>query len=96
MTGRNEGIMSKDMQKTEEKTNRRMPTFTESVIPIIATIYGYNSLYTFFGGKLFNSSLAKLIKPSPFVYTTSGILILIGIMVGMIGSYRAVRKYLKI
>lgn len=28
--------MSKDMQKTEEKTNRRMPTFTESVIPIIA------------------------------------------------------------
>ena len=36
MTGRNEGIMSKDMQKTEEKTNRRMPTFTESVTPIIA------------------------------------------------------------
>ena len=28
--------MSKDMQKTEEKTNRRMPTFTESVTPIIA------------------------------------------------------------
>lgn len=67
-----------------------------SIIPIIATIYGYNSLYTFFNGKLFNSSLAKLIKPSPFVYTTSGILILIGILVGMIGSYRAVRKYLKI
>jgi len=67
-----------------------------SIIPIIITIYGYSSLYDFFGGKLFSSSLAKLIEPTPFVYSSSLILLLIGVVVGMFGSYRAVRKYLKI
>ena len=67
-----------------------------SIIPILVTIYGYSTLYDFFGGKLFGSALAALIAPMPFVYNISGILVLIGILVGMIGSYQAVRKYLKI
>ena len=67
-----------------------------SIVPIIITIYGYMSLYDFFGGKLFNSSLATLIKPTPFVYLSSVLLMIIGILVGMFGSWRAVRKYLKI
>ena len=67
-----------------------------SIIPIVITIFGYSTLYDFFGGKLFGSALAALIAPMPFVYNISGILVLIGILVGMIGSYQAVRKYLKI
>ena len=67
-----------------------------SIIPILVTIFGYTTLYDFFGGKLFNSSLATLVAPMPFIYNVSGILLLIGIIVGMIGSYQAVRKYLKI
>ena len=67
-----------------------------SIIPIILMIYGYISLYDFFGGKLFSSSLAKLITPYPFVYFASLLLMVIGILVGMFGSWRAVRKYLKI
>lgn len=67
-----------------------------SIIPIIITIYGYISLYNFFDGKLFNSALAKLISPTPFVYLSSLLLMIIGILVGMFGSWRAVRKYLKI
>ena len=67
-----------------------------SIIPILVTIFGYYTLYDFFGGKLFSSALAALIAPMPFVYNISGILVLIGILVGMIGSYQAVRKYLKI
>lgn len=67
-----------------------------AVIPIIITIFGYTTLYDFFGGKLFNSSLATLVAPMSFIYNVSGILLLIGIIVGMIGSYQAVRKYLKI
>ena len=67
-----------------------------SVIPIIITIYGYTSLYDFFGGKLFSSSLAKLISPTPFVYLAAVLIMIIGILVGMFGSWRAVRKYLKI
>lgn len=67
-----------------------------SIIPILVTIFGYSTLYDFFGGKLFGSALAALIAPMPFVYNISGILVLLGILVGMIGSYQAVRKYLKI
>lgn len=66
-----------------------------SVIPIILTIYGYNALYHNFGGQLF-SPFIKLIPPTPFVYTISLSLLGIGVLVGMFGSYRAVRKHLKI
>ena len=65
-----------------------------AIIPIIITIYGYSSIYDFFGGKI--STFAKLIAPTPFVYLTSGLLLIIGILVGMFGSYQAVKKYLKV
>lgn len=66
-----------------------------SIIPIITTCYGYTALYDKFGGKLF-SNFIKLIKPTPFIYYISIILLIIGMVVGMFGSLRAVRKYLKI
>jgi len=66
-----------------------------SIVPICVTIIGYKKLYLHFGGHLF-SDFIKLINPEPFVYQTSGILLVIGILVGMFGSWRAVRKYLKI
>lgn len=66
-----------------------------SIIPIILTIYGYMTIYNNFEGHLF-SPFIKLISPTPFVYTTSLILLTIGVLVGMFGSWRAVRKHLKI
>ena len=66
-----------------------------SIIPIIATTYGYTALYDHFGGQLFTQFI-KLIKPSPFTYLVSLILLVIGMIVGMFGSAKAVRKYLKI
>ena len=66
-----------------------------SIVPIIITIYGYTELYNRFGGHLF-SNLIKLIKPVPFVYKTSLLLLVVGVLVGMFGSWRAVRKHLKI
>ena len=67
-----------------------------SIIPIIITAYGYNTLYSYLGGQLFSSSLGKLVAPYPFILWTSLLLLLIGLLVGMFGSSRAVRKYLKI
>lgn len=67
-----------------------------SIIPIVLMCYGYKSLYDFLGGELFSSSLGKLVEPYPFILYGSGILLVIGLLVGMFGSYRAVRKYLKI
>ncbi len=66
-----------------------------SIIPIITTTYGYVALYDKFDGKLF-SSLITLIKPQPFIYQVSLVLVVIGIIVGMFGSLRAVKKYLKV
>ena len=67
-----------------------------SIIPIVIMIYGYITLYDFFGGMLLGSSMAKLIEPFPFVYLASLLLLVIGILVGMFGSWQAVKKYLKI
>ena len=66
-----------------------------SIIPMAVTVYGYTALYDHFGGQLFTSFI-KLIEPTPFVYYTSLGLLVIGMIVGMFGSARAVRKYLKI
>ena len=66
-----------------------------SIIPIIIVIYGYFALYNNLGGELY-SSLLKLVSPEPFIYIVSLIVLILGIVVGMIGSYKAVRKYLKV
>ena len=66
-----------------------------SIIPVLVTIYGYTVIFDKTGGKLF-SQFIKLVKPFPFVFYVSIILVIIGVIVGMIGSNRAVKKYLKI
>lgn len=66
-----------------------------SIIPIIITTYGYLAFYKHFDGYLY-SRLIQLIEPEPFIYQTSLIVLIIGILVGMIGSAGAVRRYLKI
>lgn len=66
-----------------------------SIIPVCVTIYGYVILYTRLHGRLF-SNMIMLIKPYNFVFYVSLILVLIGALVGMYGSVKAVRKYLKI
>ena len=66
-----------------------------SIIPVCITIYGYVILYSRMHGKLF-SNMIMLIKPYPFVFWVSIIVIAIGALVGMYGSIKAVRKYLKV
>ncbi len=66
-----------------------------SIIPVLLSIYGYIIMYDHFNGYLF-SQLIKLIKPFNFILYISIALLFIGTLIGMFGSYRAVRKYLKI
>ncbi len=87
-------------------TNIKIPFVVEgiilsilgSIIPILITVYGYNYLYNYSNGDVFGSYLKflKLVKPEPFIYLVSLLLLIIGMVVGTIGSSRAVRKYLKI
>lgn len=69
--------------------------FLGAVLPVAVVIYGYYALYNKLGGKIF-SSIIKLVDPYPFVFVVSGIIVIVGMLVGMIGSYRAVRRYLKV
>lgn len=66
-----------------------------SVIPILIIVFGYTAMYDYFGGILF-SPVIRLIDPMPFVINASVIVLLIGMLVGMIGSARAVRRYVKV
>jgi cell division transport system permease protein len=66
-----------------------------SIIPILLTIYGYSFLYDYSGGNLF-TELVVLVKPSEIVYAASIVLLIVGGVVGMFGSVRAVRKFLKV
>lgn len=66
-----------------------------SVVPVIFTTYGYLAFYNHYEGHLF-TELIQLIEPEPFMYQASGIVVLIGIIVGMVGSAGAVKRYLKI
>ena len=66
-----------------------------SIVPVLITMYGYTAFYNHFGGHLY-SDLIQLIKPEPLIFEVSLIVIGICILVGMIGSASAVRRYLKI
>lgn len=66
-----------------------------SIVPIIASIWGYTIVYDKLEGFLF-TNLIKMIEPFPFTIYVSFILLIVGAVVGMIGSYTTVRKYLKI
>ena len=66
-----------------------------SIIPILITVFGYRALYHYFGGVLF-SPVIKLLKPLPLVINVSLVILIIGMLVGMLGSYRAVRRYIKV
>ena len=66
-----------------------------SIIPIIACCYGYMYLYERFGGQLF-TPIIKLVNPDLIILNIILFVIVIGVVVGALGSYRAVRRYLKI
>jgi len=65
-----------------------------SVIPIIISIFGYIYLYKVLDGVLL-SEVFPLIPPHPFVLQLSLALLILGIVVGYIGSYISVTRYLR-
>jgi len=66
-----------------------------SIIPIIICCYGYIYLFERLGGILF-TPIIKLVNPDLIIFKIIIIVFIIGVVVGAIGSYRAVRRYLKI
>ena len=69
--------------------------FIGSIIPVLFSLYGYVYLYDKMNGILF-TEVISLINPNQVMTHLIITLILIGVIVGAIGSSRAVRRYLKI
>ena len=68
--------------------------FMGAIIPIVVTIYAYISVYRATGGIIF-ADIFTLVKPIPFLYYLSAIIAGLGIVVGLIGSYLSVTRYLR-
>ena len=66
-----------------------------SILPIILVIYGYYSLFDIMNGKIL-TDIFTLVPPSEIVFKIGAFILLIGAVVGMLGSASAVKKYLKV
>ncbi len=62
--------------------------------PILICVFGYTALYHIMDGMFF-SNMMTMLNPYPFVLWTSLAILAIGMLVGMLGSYLAVRKYVR-
>lgn len=68
--------------------------FFGAIIPIIISIVGYKYLFDSMNGVLLSSIF--VLKPVfPFVYQLSYLLILLGVLVGLLGSFISVSRYLR-
>lgn len=69
--------------------------FFGSIIPALLCSYGYIFFYNKFGGQLF-TPIISLVTPDKIILPIVVVILVIGVCVGAFGSYRAVRKFLKI
>lgn len=65
-----------------------------AIIPILLTVFGYYYTYSSLGGSIFGAF--SLITPYPYTLYVAGVLLLIGVVVGFVGSYISVCKYLRL
>lgn len=65
-----------------------------AIIPIAASVFGYIYLYNSLGGIVI-SNMFRLLPPHPFVLYLALTLLLIGSVVGFVGSFLSVNKYLR-
>ena len=65
-----------------------------SIVPMVLTYYGYRYLYQFTGGYVI-TQMFSLIPPDNLIWQVNVALLLIGMIVGLIGSFFSVTKYLR-
>ena len=66
-----------------------------SIIPIGILIYGYYYLIELIANR-FPTLFIDLLPVTPFVYQLSGLLIILGVIIGVWGSLTSMRKFLKV
>lgn len=66
-----------------------------SILPIIVLSIAYYQAYDYLAPKLAGNFM-QILPANPFMYQVSGILILMGALIGVWGSVMSVRKFLKV
>lgn len=66
-----------------------------SILPIIVVGTGYFYVYDYLKPKL-EDNFIQLLEFSPFIFQVSGLLLLMGALIGVWGSLMSVRKFLKV
>ncbi len=66
-----------------------------SLIPVIISLYSYLIVYDRTNGFIYGNVI-EMVKPMPFILYLVLFVMAVGAIIGMVGSLRAVRKYLKI
>lgn len=65
-----------------------------AIVPSLLTYFGYHLLYHDINADFVEQGLS-LYPPDPFVYIIMGALLIVGVLIGSIGSNLSTRKYLK-
>lgn len=66
-----------------------------SIIPIALVIFGYDALYNEITTR-YPTLFIDLLPVYPFVFEVSALLVLMGVTIGLWGSFTSIRKYLKV
>ena len=66
-----------------------------SIIPVIGLSIGYTRFYNTFSPRLENE-IMQLLAPSPFLFQINFLVVLIGVGIGVWGSFVSVRKFLNV
>lgn len=69
--------------------------FLGSLLPIVLIMSAYSSVQSVLQEK-FAGTIFELLPYSPFIFQLTGLLILIGCLIGMWGSVMSIRKFLKV
>ena len=67
-----------------------------AIIPITLVTLLYYNIYKVLAPKLEQGNLFQLLEFSPFIYQVNGLILLMGVLIGIWGSFMSVRKFLRV
>lgn len=66
-----------------------------AILPMVIVTITYSNLYNFFQPKI-EGDLFQPLAVTPFIFQLNGLLLFMGILIGLWGSFMSVRKFLKV
>ncbi|WP_277586045.1 permease-like cell division protein FtsX [Psychrobacillus antarcticus] len=67
-----------------------------SIVPITLVTVLYYNVYNLLAPRLQQGKLFELLDFSPFIYQVNGLILLMGVLIGIWGSFMSVRKFLRV